>query len=93
MPLRDYNGTDPVKASNVLSFPAFGRFGSVPTPLTFSAMSINPTVAEAKVSEGNLLVSGKLTGPAQVTVTGTDIDGATVSDTFNVDVSMRRGAS
>jgi cyclophilin family peptidyl-prolyl cis-trans isomerase len=91
IPLRDYNGTDAVKTSNVVSFPAIGRFGSVPTPLTYSATSSDPAVVEVKVSENNVLVAGKLNGSAQVTVTGTDIDGATVSNTFNVQVTAAPG--
>ena len=86
IPLRDYNGTDAVKTSNVVSFPAIGRFGSVPTPLIYSATSSNPAIAEVKVSDTNLLVTGKASGSAQVTVTGIDVDGATVSNTFSVEV-------
>ena len=91
LPLRDYNGIDAVKTFNAVSFPAIGRFGSVPTPLTYSATSTDPAVVDVKVSGNNLLVTGKLNGDAQVTVTGTDIDGATVSDTFNVQVSDAPG--
>lgn len=86
LPLRDYNATQAVRVANVVTIPAIGRFGSVPTPLTFSATSSDPSIVEVKVSETNLLVSGKTGGTAQVTVTGTDVDGATVSDTFDVQV-------
>ena len=86
LPLRDYTNGQPVRVANVVSIPAIERFGSVPTPLTFSATSSNPAVAEVTVSDTNLLVSGKSNGSAQVTVTGRDVDGATVSDTFTVQV-------
>ena len=91
LPLRDYNGTDAVRVANAVTIPAIGRFGTVPTPLTFSATSSDPAIAEVKVSESNLLVSGKAPGTAQVIVTGTDIDGAAVSDTFTVQVGPAPG--
>ena len=91
LPLRDYNGSDPVRVANAVTIPAISRFGTVPTPLTFSASTSDGGIAEVKVSGPNLLVSGKAPGTAQVTVTGTDADGATVSDTFNVQVIAAPG--
>lgn len=87
LPLRNYaGGSEPVRVQNTIAIPAIDRAGSVPTPLTFSATSSNTGVVEVKVSDTNLLVTGKATGTAQVTVTGTDVDGASVSSTFDVQV-------
>ena len=86
LPLRGYTMGDRVRVANAVSIPAINRLGSEPTPLTFSATSSNPAIAEVRVSETNLLVNGKANGTAQVTVTGTDVDGVSVSDTFNVQV-------
>ena len=87
MPVRDYDPASGVpRPSNLVTFPEITRAGSVPTPLTYSASSSNSAVVEVKVSDSNLLVSGKANGTAQVTVTGTDVDGASVSQTFDVQV-------
>ena len=86
LPVRDYAAPNFPTPANTITFPQISRVASVPTPLTFSASSSNSDIAEVKVSDMNLLVSGKSNGSAQVTVTGTDIDGATVSQTFNVQV-------
>ncbi|HSH39713.1 MAG TPA: peptidylprolyl isomerase [Chthoniobacterales bacterium] len=86
LPVRDYTSPNFATPANVVTFPQIERNGSVPTPLTFSATSNNSAIAEVKVSDTNLVVSGKANGTTQVTVTGTDIDGATVSDTFDVEV-------
>ncbi|CAA9257228.1 MAG: hypothetical protein AVDCRST_MAG42-2538 [uncultured Chthoniobacterales bacterium] len=85
-PTRDYAAPNAPRPENTITIPEIQRAGSVPTPLTFSATSSNSGVVEVKVSETNLLVTGKASGTAQVTVTGTDVDGATVSTTFEVQV-------
>lgn len=91
LPLRDYVSPDPVRMANVVSIPTIARSGSVPTPLTFSATSSNTAVAAVRVSGSNVLVGGKSAGTATITVTGTDLDGATVSDTFDVQVIAAPG--
>jgi cyclophilin family peptidyl-prolyl cis-trans isomerase len=86
LPVRDYATPNFPTPANVVTFPQIERFGSVPSPLTYSASSSNAGIVEVKVSDSSLLVSGKANGTAQVTVTGTDIDGASVSQTFDVQV-------
>ena len=91
VPVIDYTTPNFPTPANLVRIPEITRVASVPSPLTYSATSSNPAVAEAKVSDYNLLVTGKAAGTAQVTVTGTDIDGASVSHTFNVQVVAAPG--
>jgi cyclophilin family peptidyl-prolyl cis-trans isomerase len=87
LPLRTYSGTGPVQLSNLISIPGIAR---IPT-LSFSAMSANPTVADATMSGTRLLVVAHQIGSATFTVTATDLDGATVSQTFTVNVVAAPG--
>jgi cyclophilin family peptidyl-prolyl cis-trans isomerase len=87
IPLRNYTSPNPVTVSNLISVPGFSHI----SPLTFSVMSNNPTVADATVSGTNLLVSGHQVGSATLTVTATDFDGATVSQNFTVNVVAAPG--
>ena len=87
IPLRNYIGPNPVKVSNLVSIPGFSQI----SPLTFSVMSNNPTVADATVSGTKLLVAGHQVGSATFTVTATDFDGATVSQNFTVNVVAAPG--
>lgn len=91
LPLRDWVNTVPVKVPNLVSVPSIARIGSVHSPLTYTATSDNAAIADAKVSESNLLVSGKGVGTAHITVTATDIDGASVSQNFTVNVTTAPG--
>jgi cyclophilin family peptidyl-prolyl cis-trans isomerase len=86
LPLRNWNGTSAVKVSNLVSIPGLTRI----SPLNFSAMSSNANVSVA-VSGTNLLVTGNQAGSALVTVTATDLDGATVSQSFTVTVIAAPG--
>ena len=86
LPLISWVSPNPVKVENLVSLPSITRVGPVHTPLSFTAATNNPAVAEAKVSGRTLLVSGKAVGTAQITVTAKDIDGATVSQTFTANV-------
>ncbi|MDQ3315093.1 MAG: peptidylprolyl isomerase [Verrucomicrobiota bacterium] len=76
----DYNNNKPVRVSNVISIPEFTQI----PPLQFSVTSSDPTVATAAVSGTRLLVRAAKLGSAQITVTATDLDGATVSQSFAV---------
>ena len=46
---------------------------------SFTATSDNPAIATASVSATRLLVKARVPGTANITVTATDVDGATVS--------------
>jgi cyclophilin family peptidyl-prolyl cis-trans isomerase len=87
IPLRNYTSPNPVMVSNFVTIPAI----SFIPPLTFSVMSNNPAVADATVSGIKLLVAGHQVGNATFTVTATDLDGATVSQNFNVNVVAAPG--
>jgi cyclophilin family peptidyl-prolyl cis-trans isomerase len=82
IPLRNYTSPNPVMVANFVSIPGISRI----SPLTFSATSNNPTIADATVSGKNLLVAGHQVGSATITVTATDFDGAFVSQNFTVNV-------
>ena len=74
LPLRNYTSPNPVKVPNLVSIPSISQIA----PLSFSAMSDSSNVSVA-ISGTKLLVTGNTVGTAHVTVTATDLDGATVS--------------
>lgn len=85
LPLRDYTTADydaqtPVSPENAITIPSITRT----VPLTFTASSDHPDLVTVVISGTNLLVTPKLLGTANITVTATDVDGATVSQTFPV---------
>ncbi len=81
LPLRNYDGVSAVIVDNLVSIP-----GVIHIPvLNLSATSDNPSVTVA-ISGTKLLVAPKSVGTAHVTVTATDLDGATVSQQFTVNV-------
>ncbi len=83
LPVRNYTGNKVPRVGNLVSIPEFVRI----SPLTFTASSSNADVAAVSVSGTNLLVkAGQQPGTAQITVTATDLDGASVSQTFVVNV-------
>jgi cyclophilin family peptidyl-prolyl cis-trans isomerase len=86
LPLRNYTSPNPVKVPNLVSIPAISQI----PPLSFSAMSDNSNVSVA-LSGTKLLVTGNTVGTAHVTVTATDLDGATVSQMFTVNVVAAPG--
>jgi cyclophilin family peptidyl-prolyl cis-trans isomerase len=86
LPLRNYDGTSAVQVSNLVSLPGITQI----SPLAFSAMSDSANVSVA-VSGTKLLVGGTQVGTANITVTATDLDGATVQDTFTVNVIAAPG--
>ena len=81
LPLRDYTSGLPTP-ENLITIPAISYI----SPLLFSASSDHPDIASATVSGANLLVTGKALGTATITVTATDVDGAQVSQSFEVEV-------
>ncbi len=87
IPLRSYTFPNPIRVPNLVSIPEISQI----SPLTFSVMSDNPAVADATVSGTNLLVTGHQVGSALLTVTATDVDGATVSQNFTVTVVAAPG--
>ena len=91
LPLRDYTQTDynsgraPL-VDNLITIPSITH---IPT-LNFSASSDNANVT-VTASGTKILVTGKSVGTSKITVTATDLDGATVSQTFNVTVTTAPG--
>ena len=86
LPLRNYTAPNPIKVSNLVSIRGIAQI----PPLTFSAMSDNANVG-VTLSGTKLLVSGNNVGSALVTVTATDLDGASVSQSFTVNVVSAPG--
>jgi len=80
LPLIDF-GSDLPRLKNLVTIPAITR------PLVFSAISDQPTVATASVISNGLFVQGMSAGSANITVTATDDNGATASQSFDVTVT------
>ncbi|MGI8435609.1 MAG: peptidylprolyl isomerase [Chthoniobacterales bacterium] len=87
LPVRNYSSPNPVRLENLVSEPSISRI----SPFTFTASSANPTVATAATSGTNLLITGNQIGSAQITVVATDLDGASVSQSFHVNVTAAPG--
>lgn len=83
VPLRNYTSPNLITPDNLITIPGISYISS----LSFSAMSDHPGLATVKVSGTNLFVTPKAAGSAQITVTATDIDGASVSQMFVVTMS------
>ncbi|MBA3963364.1 MAG: peptidylprolyl isomerase [Chthoniobacterales bacterium] len=86
-PLRNYTQADfdtgtPAAPANAITIPSITRI----TPLTFTASSDHSDLVSVAISGNNLLVTAKALGTAMITATGTDSEGATVSQTFQVTV-------
>ncbi len=91
LPLRnftqaDYDNGKFIKVPNLVSIPEIAQI----SPLRFSASSNNPGIT-VSVSGTNLLVTAFQLGAAQINVTATDLDGAIVSRSFNVNVITAPG--
>ena len=80
VPLRNYTSPNLITPANLITVPGI----SIIPSLTFTAVSDQPALASVAISGTNLLVTPKALGSAQITVTATDIDGASVSQTFDV---------
>ncbi len=60
--------------------------GAVPL-LTYSVVSLDPEIATAAISDGQLVVAGGSSGVATLEVTATDLDGQTVTQNVTVKVN------
>jgi cyclophilin family peptidyl-prolyl cis-trans isomerase len=80
LPLRDFASELP-RLKNLVTIPGIKR------PLVFSATSDHPAIASASVISNDLFVQGMSAGSANITVTATDADGATASQSFDVTVT------
>ncbi|MEO5722047.1 MAG: peptidylprolyl isomerase [Chthoniobacterales bacterium] len=87
LPLRDYTSPNPVRVPNLVSIPAISRI----SPLTYSASTNNLAALGARISGTHLLVNALQSGAAQVTVTATDLDGVSVAQNFNVNLTAAPG--
>jgi cyclophilin family peptidyl-prolyl cis-trans isomerase len=84
LPLRNWTSPNPVKVTNLVSIPALTHVVPV------QAMSDNANVSVA-VRGSKILVTGNTVGTSQVTVTTTDLDGATATQQFTVTVVAAPG--
>jgi cyclophilin family peptidyl-prolyl cis-trans isomerase len=80
LPLRNFSSGLPTPDNLVL-------INGVTRPLLFSAASDNPAIISATVISNDLFVQGKSAGSATITVTATDANGATASQSFDVTVA------
>ena len=80
LPLIDFTSDLP-RLKNLVTIPAIKR------PLVFSATQRRPAIASASVISNGLFVQGKSAGSANITVTATDANGATASQSFDVTVT------
>ncbi len=87
LPVRNYTSPNPARLENLVSIPGFNRI----SPFVFTATSNNPTSAEVSVSGTNLLVRALQPGPALLTVTATDLDGASISQSLDVSIVAAPG--
>jgi cyclophilin family peptidyl-prolyl cis-trans isomerase len=80
-PLINYTSGNPVLLENLVSIPGISHI-----PVLNLSISTDNSNATATLSGTNLLVAGKSVGTTHVTVTATDLDGASVSQQFTVNV-------
>jgi cyclophilin family peptidyl-prolyl cis-trans isomerase len=85
-PLLNYDGHSAVFVENLVSIPGISHL----PVLSLSISSDSPNAA-LTVSGTKLLVAGKSVGTTHVTVTATDLDGASVSQQFTVNVIAAPG--
>lgn len=86
LPLRNWDGVSPIFPSNLVTIPAISHI-----PVLALSASVDNGNASATISGTKLLVSGNSPGTAHVTVTATDLDGASVSQQFTVNVLAAPG--
>jgi cyclophilin family peptidyl-prolyl cis-trans isomerase len=89
LPLRDYNGVDDAKLSNLISI---SDIIQIP-PFNFSALTSNATVATASIDPDRrrVVINAKQVGTATITVKAADYDGAFVAQQFQVTVVAAPG--
>ncbi|MEY2578316.1 MAG: hypothetical protein QOI49_1140 [Verrucomicrobiota bacterium] len=85
-PLQNWNQVSPVYPENLVSIPGISHL-----PVLSLSISTDSPSAALTISGTNLLVAGKSIGTAHVTVTATDLDGASVSQQFTVNVIAAPG--
>jgi cyclophilin family peptidyl-prolyl cis-trans isomerase len=84
LPLRNYTSPNPIKVANLVSIPAITHV------VALQATTDNANVSVA-VKASKVLVTGNTVGTSHVTVTTTDLDGATTSQQFTVNVIAAAG--
>jgi cyclophilin family peptidyl-prolyl cis-trans isomerase len=85
-PLLNYTAGTPVQVENLVSIPGISHL-----PALNLSVSTDSSSATVTLSATNLLVAGKSVGTTHVTVTATDLDGASVSQSFTVNVIAAPG--
>ena len=85
-PLINYPGAGPVTVQNLVSIPSISHI-----PVLNLSVSTDNSNATATLSGTKLLVAGKNVGTTHVTLTATDLDGASTSQQFTVNVIAAPG--
>jgi cyclophilin family peptidyl-prolyl cis-trans isomerase len=86
LPLINYDGASAVVVENLVSIPSITHI-----PVLNLSISTDNANATAIVSGTKLLVTGKNVGTTHVTLTATDLDGASISQQFTVTVIAAPG--
>jgi cyclophilin family peptidyl-prolyl cis-trans isomerase len=86
LPLINYTAGNPVLVDNLVSIPGISHL-----PILSLSISTDNSNATVTISGTKLLVAGKSVGTTHVTVTATDLDGASVSQQFAVNVIAAPG--
>ena len=81
LPLMNWDGVSPVVVENLVSITTIAHI-----PFLDLSVSTDNGNATATLSDTKLLVTGKSVGTTHVTLTATDLDGASVSQQFTVNV-------
>jgi cyclophilin family peptidyl-prolyl cis-trans isomerase len=85
-PLINYPGAGPVTVDNLVSIPGISHI-----PVLNLSVSTDNSNVTATLSGTKLLVAGKNVGTTHVTVTATDLDGASTSQQFTVNAIAAPG--
>ncbi len=87
IPLVNYDGSS---EQTVQNFVVASKIAVIP-PMRFVASSSTPSVATVELSGTHLLVHANAAGTATINMTATDLDGASVSQSFKVTVTTSPG--